>query len=192
MRRVSEAWIPTKLAKYKMITYARTSEDKMPHVAMIHEKLNILMPVYVRIHSECMTGDLFGSLRCDCGDQLEKAKEIIAEKKGILIYLRQEGRGIGLIKKLEAYNFQDDGADTVDANLMLGFHSDERDYTDAIEILKDLNIKEIVLLTNNPDKLNAFDNSGINLIKREPLIIDTNSENKKYLDTKKEKMGHLI
>lgn len=192
MRRISEAWIPTTLAKYKMITYAGSSEDKMPHVVMIHEEIDISKPVYIRIHSECMTGDLFGSLRCDCGDQLEKSKEIIAEKHGILIYLRQEGRGIGLIKKLEAYNFQDDGADTVDANLMLGYHSDERDYTDAIEILKDLNITKIILLTNNPDKLNAFENSGIILIKREPLIIDTHSENKKYIDTKKEKMGHLF
>ncbi|MEZ4907915.1 MAG: GTP cyclohydrolase II RibA [Saprospiraceae bacterium] len=124
--------------------------------------------------------------------QLERSKEIIAEQHGILIYLRQEGRGIGLIKKLEAYNFQDDGADTVDANLMLGFHSDEREYTDAIEILKDLKIKEIILLTNNPDKLNAFDNTGIKLVKREPLIMDANSLNKRYIDTKKEKMGHLI
>lgn len=192
MRRLAEAIIPTKRANFRMITYAMDTQDRMPHVAFIHENMDPLYPVYVRIHSECFTGDLFDSLRCDCGEQLEKAKEIVTEKAGMIIYLRQEGRGIGLIKKLEAYNIQDTGADTVEANLILGFHSDERDYGDAIKILKDLNINKIILLTNNPDKYNAFDNSGIEVVRREPLITATNPINKKYLDAKKEKMGHII
>ncbi|MGE5355979.1 MAG: GTP cyclohydrolase II [Deltaproteobacteria bacterium] len=192
MHRIAEAWIPTELGRFKMITYSHDTDDRMPNIAMIHENTDIEKPVYVRIHSECLTGDLFDSLRCDCGPQLARAKEIIAEKEGIIIYLRQEGRGIGLINKLEAYNLQDKGLDTVDANLILGFHSDERDYTDAINILKDLNIKNIILLTNNPDKIDAFDGSGINIIKRESLIIDSNIQNEKYLAAKKERMGHLI
>jgi GTP cyclohydrolase II len=192
MHRIAEAWIPTERAKFKMITYSHESDDRMPNIAFIHENADITKPVYVRIHSECLTGDLFGSLRCDCGPQLEKSKEIISEKEGIIIYLRQEGRGIGLIKKLEAYNLQDQGIDTVDANLILGFHSDERDYSDALDILKDLMVKEIILLTNNPDKMDAFDGSGINILRRESLIIESTNENEKYLQAKKDRMGHLI
>ena len=192
MHRIAEAWIPTEKARFKMITYSHESDDKMPNIALIHEKANINQPLYVRIHSECLTGDLFRSLRCDCGPQLEKAIEIVSEHGGIVIYLRQEGRGIGLIKKLEAYNLQDRGIDTVDANLILGFHSDERDYSDAINILKDLKITEIILLTNNPDKIHAFEGSGIKVLRREPLIIQSNSDNEKYLQAKKDRMGHMI
>ncbi|MBK7094390.1 MAG: GTP cyclohydrolase II [Saprospiraceae bacterium] len=192
MHRIAEAWIPTEKAKFKMITYSHESDDRMPNIAFIHENADVTKPVYVRIHSECLTGDLFGSLRCDCGPQLEKSKEIIAKKEGIIIYLRQEGRGIGLIKKLEAYNLQDQGIDTVDANLILGFHSDERDYSDALDILKDLMVKEIILLTNNPDKMDAFDGSGINILRRESLIIKSTNENEKYLQAKKDRMGHMI
>jgi 3,4-dihydroxy 2-butanone 4-phosphate synthase/GTP cyclohydrolase II len=192
MHRIAEAWIPTERAKFKMITYSHESDDRMPNIAFIHENADINKPIYVRIHSECLTGDLFGSLRCDCGPQLEKSKEIIADKEGIIIYLRQEGRGIGLIKKLEAYNLQDKGIDTVDANLILGFHSDERDYSDALDILKDLGIKEIILLTNNPDKIDAFEGSGIKILRRESLIMESTNENEKYLQAKKDRMGHLI
>jgi GTP cyclohydrolase II len=192
MHRIAEAWIPTELSRFKMITYSHDTDDRMPNIVFIHENADIRKPIYVRIHSECLTGDLFGSLRCDCGPQLNKSKEIIAQKEGIIIYLRQEGRGIGLIKKLEAYNLQDKGLDTVDANLILGFHSDERDYSDAINILKDLQVKEIILLTNNPDKIDAFDDSGINVVRREPLIIESNDQNEKYLQAKKDRMGHLF
>lgn len=192
MHRIAEAWIPTELSRFKMITYSHDTDDRMPNIVFIHENADISKPIYVRIHSECLTGDLFGSLRCDCGPQLKKSKEIIAEKEGIIIYLRQEGRGIGLIKKLEAYNLQDKGLDTVDANLILGFHSDERDYSDAINILKDLKVKDIILLTNNPDKIEAFDESGISVIRREALIIESNDQNEKYLQAKKDRMGHLF
>ncbi len=192
MHRIAEAWIPTELSRFKMITYSHDTDDRMPNIVFIHENADISKPIYVRIHSECLTGDLFGSLRCDCGPQLKKSKEIIAEKEGIIIYLRQEGRGIGLIKKLEAYNLQDKGLDTVDANLILGFHSDERDYSDAINILKDLKVKDIILLTNNPDKIEAFDESGIKVIRREALIIESNDQNEKYLQAKKDRMGHLF
>lgn len=192
MHRIAEAWIPTELSRFKMITYSHDTDDRMPNIVFIHENADISKPIYVRIHSECLTGDLFGSLRCDCGPQLKKSKEIIADKEGIIIYLRQEGRGIGLIKKLEAYNLQDKGLDTVDANLILGFHSDERDYSDAINILKELQVKDIILLTNNPDKIEAFDDSGINVVRREPLIIESNDQNEKYLQAKKDRMGHLF
>lgn len=192
MHRIAEAWIPTELSRFKMITYSHDTDDRMPNIVFIHENADISKPIYVRIHSECLTGDLFGSLRCDCGPQLKKSKEIIADKEGIIIYLRQEGRGIGLIKKLEAYNLQDKGLDTVDANLILGFHSDERDYSDAINILKELQVKEIILLTNNPDKIEAFYDSGINVVRREPLIIESNDQNEKYLQAKKDRMGHLF
>ncbi len=192
MHRIAEAWIPTELSRFKMITYSHDTDDRMPNIVFIHENADIRKPIYVRIHSECLTGDLFGSLRCDCGPQLKKSKEIIAQNEGIIIYLRQEGRGIGLIKKLEAYNLQDKGLDTVDANLILGFHSDERDYSDAINILKDLQVKDIILLTNNPDKIDAFDDSGINVVRREPLIIESNDQNEKYLQAKKDRMGHLF
>jgi 3,4-dihydroxy 2-butanone 4-phosphate synthase/GTP cyclohydrolase II len=192
MRRIAEAWIPTELSRFKMITYSHDTDDRMPNIVFIHENADINKPIYVRVHSECLTGDLFGSLRCDCGPQLIKSKEIIAEKEGIIIYLRQEGRGIGLIKKLEAYNLQDKGLDTVDANLILGFHSDERDYSDAINILKDVGVNKVILLTNNPDKINAFDGSGIDVVRREPLIIESNAQNEKYLQAKKDRMGHLF
>lgn len=192
MKRVAEAWIPTKLAKFRMITYADQNQDRMPHIAMVHEKMNPSQPVLVRVHSECMTGDLFHSLRCDCGEQLEKAFEWVARDPGVVIYLRQEGRGIGLINKLEAYNLQDKGVDTVQANEELGFHPDERNYKDAIAILEDLGISKIRLLTNNPEKAKEIEHSSIELIERVPIIIKPKVENLKYLQVKKDKMGHLF
>lgn len=192
MKRVAEAWIPTKLAKFKMITYADQNQDRMPHIAMVHVDMDPGKAVLVRVHSECMTGDLFHSLRCDCGEQLEKAFEWISEDPGVVIYLRQEGRGIGLINKLEAYNLQDKGVDTVEANEELGFHPDERNYKDAIEILKDLGITKVRLLTNNPEKAKEIENSDITLVERLPIIIDPKEENLRYLQVKKDKMGHLF
>jgi GTP cyclohydrolase II len=192
MKRVAEAWIPTKLARFRMITYADQNQDRMPHIALVHQEMDISGPVVVRIHSECMTGDLFHSLRCDCGEQLEKAFEWVARDPGVVIYLRQEGRGIGLINKLEAYNLQDQGVDTVEANEELGFHPDERDYGDAIAILKDLGITKIRLLTNNPEKAKEIENSEIELVERIPIIVEPKLENLRYLQVKKEKMGHLF
>ncbi len=191
MLRIAEAWIPTGHAKFRMITYSNGETDKMPHIALVHEKMDARKPVLVRIHSECMTGDLFHSTRCDCGEQLNKSMEMISDRNGVLIYLRQEGRGIGLTNKLKAYNLQDEGADTYEANEELGFHPDERNYNDAIEIIRDLNIREVILLTNNPEKIHSFENSGIELIRREPILTEPTPDNFMYLEAKKHK-GHLL
>lgn len=191
MIRIAEAWIPTGSAKFRMITYSNGETDSMPHIALVHEELDASRPVLVRIHSECMTGDLFHSTRCDCGEQLNISMSMIAAQKGLLIYLRQEGRGIGLANKLKAYNLQDMGADTYKANEELGFHPDERNYADALEIIKDLGIREVILLTNNPEKISAFDDSGIHIIDRKPVITKPHPENVLYLEAKKSK-GHLL
>jgi len=192
MIRQADVVMPTKWGKFKMIAYAATKEEQMPHLAMVHEYYEPGQPVYVRIHSECLTGDLFGSKRCDCGEQLEAALKIAAEKGGIVIYLRQEGRGIGLINKLKAYQLQDKGLNTADANVHLGFEIDARHYDIAISILDDLNIKEIHLMTNNPLKIKAIEHSKIKVVSRIPIIIEPQEENIGYLRTKEDLMGHLF
>lgn len=174
------------------MAYADQENNPMPHIAMVNEKTDVSKPVLVRIHSECMTGDVFGSLRCDCGEQLQEAMRKIGEEGGIVIYLRQEGRGIGLINKMKAYNLQDEGLNTAEANLHLGFEIDERDYDIAINMLKDLNVKSIKLMTNNPEKVDSFASSGIELIDRIPLEIKPHQENYHYLQTKQTLMGHMI
>ena len=192
IKRQVEAHIPTKYGDFEIVIYADNSEDHMPHLILRHKEINIEEPVAVRIHSECLTGDIFGSKRCDCGTQLEESLKIIDERRGILIYLRQEGRGIGLINKMKAYNLQDQGLDTVDANLHLGFQADERHYKTAVEILNDLGIKTIDLITNNPLKIEAIENSEIVLRNRISLVIEPHSENKNYLEIKKDRLGHLM
>ena len=174
-----------------MIAYSSNFED-FPHLALIHGNTKFDHTVPVRVHSECMTGDVFGSVRCDCGEQLHGAMVHFSKHGGILIYLRQEGRGIGLVNKLKAYNLQDEGMDTIKANYALGFHADERDYAPAIEMLQSLGIKEISLLTNNPEKLDAFEGSGITVKERVPIEMNPQKENEDYLRTKKEDMGHLL
>lgn len=164
----------------------------MPHLAMVHEDFSNDQPVFVRIHSECLTGDLWGSHRCDCGDQLSKAMEIASLHGGVIVYLRQEGRGIGIINKIKAYRLQDAGLNTIDANLHLGFEADERSYEIAVNILKDLDIQSIRLLTNNPEKMDALTAQGIAVAERIPLIIQPQSENEDYLRTKQDQMGHLL
>jgi len=148
--------------------------------------------VNVRIHSECITGDLFGSTRCDCGEQLKASLDYIHEYGGMLIYLRQEGRGIGLVNKLKAYNLQDEGFDTVVANHQLGFATDLRNYDAALAILNQFGIKRIQLMTNNPEKLHAFETSGVSVESRIPLVIPAVSENERYLQTKKDSLGHML
>lgn len=175
-----------------METFSSTSDEQSPTVVMLNPDTDFTKAVNIRIHSECMTGDLFGSQRCDCGEQLEYALKYVSKHGGMVIYLRQEGRGIGLINKLRAYNKQDEGLDTLKANLALGFHADNRDYTDAIEVLKHHECGEINLLTNNPEKLKAFDKTKIKVIKRIPVIIQPVDENMEYLKTKKESFGHLL
>lgn len=164
----------------------------MPHLALVGEKTDFTKPVLVRIHSECMTGDVFGSLRCDCGEQLEKAMTIIGKEGGIVIYLRQEGRGIGLINKMKAYNLQDQGMNTAEANIHLGFEIDERDYGIAVTILKDLNVRSVLLMTNNPEKIESLKDSAIEVVGRIPLEIKPHQENLDYLQTKQNLMGHLF
>ena len=183
--------MPTKFGKFKMILYD-SKFDKKEHLALIVEKNNHIPPL-VRIHSECLTGDVFGSSRCDCGQQLEESmKKIQDYGHGAIIYLRQEGRGIGLSNKLHAYELQDEGFDTVEANLKLGFKADERDYALGAKILQNIKMCDIRLLTNNPAKENGLTHNGIRVIERIPIVISSCETNSFYLKTKKEKMGHYI
>ena len=185
--------LPTKWGNFELIAYADKPDDGMPHLALVHENFDCSKsPVWVRMHSECLTGDLFGSKRCDCGEQLSQSMKMVAEYGGILIYLRQEGRGIGLINKLKAYNLQDHGLNTADANTHLGLEVDARQYDLAIKILENRGIKKINLITNNPLKIDAIEASSIKVVKRIPIIIEPIKENREYLKTKEELMGHLF
>lgn len=192
MIRQAEAVIPTPWGNFNLLAFAPTPDEWMPHLALVNENIDFTKPVLTRIHSECITGDLFSSKRCDCGEQLLAAMDRISEENGILIYLRQEGRGIGIINKLKAYQLQDNGLDTVEANLHLGLSVDARDFSISLSILFDIGVKQIRLLTNNPDKIEIFDQSIIELVERVPLIILPQEENKDYLRVKKERMGHIL
>lgn len=187
-----DSFLPTVFGNFNLIAFSTTENDPMPHLAIVQPDLDVSQPVLVRIHSECLTGDILGSKRCDCGQQLHKALHLIEQEKGVLLYLRQEGRGIGLINKLKAYNLQDQGFDTVDANLHLGFQTDQRNYEVAQTILNNLHISQIRLLTNNPKKVEFFEGSAFRVIERVPLIIEPNRDNEAYLKTKKNKLGHLF
>ena len=192
LKREAEATMPTEFGRFNMIAYQSETSAYTPDIAIVHPEVDVTQPVAVRIHSECITGDLFHSQRCDCGQQLHTALHYIQKEKGVGIYLRQEGRGIGIINKLKAYNKQDEGLDTVEANVALGLEVDYRQYEKAIEILKDLNVKRINLLTNNPDKIEAFEKTDIELIERIALEIKATENNKRYLQTKKETLGHFL
>lgn len=192
IEKVAEADMPTKYGEFKIIGYQNKLNNEH-HVALVKGNIAGDEPVLVRVHSECLTGDTFGSMRCDCGEQLQAAlKKINEEGKGALIYLRQEGRGIGLINKLKAYVLQDKGMDTVQANLALGFPEDLRDYTVGAQILVDLGVKNIKLMTNNPKKLSGLSSYGLKIVERIPLEVSYNEKNKYYLKTKKKKMGHIL
>jgi len=192
MKRQAEAKLPTEWGQYQIIAYSDNENDWMPHLAMISANTNLNQTVNIRIHSECITGDLFHSKRCDCGKQLDAAMKYIHENGGILLYLRQEGRNIGIINKLKAYNLQDQGLNTAEANIELGFPADARDFKIAVEILEDLGITSINLLTNNPEKISYISESSIKLVKRIPLEINPEKENLDYLKTKKDYFGHLL
>lgn len=188
----SVAFLPTVRGDFKIQVFheATTGFD---HVALTLGDMKGPDPVLVRVHSECLTGDVFASTRCDCGPQLHAALDAIVEKGwGALLYLRQEGRGIGLHAKIQAYHLQDQGADTLDANLMLGHPADARDYAIAANILADLGVEQVNLLTNNPEKVDQLTNHGIQVASRTPLIVGVGAKNRDYLATKGERMGHHI
>lgn len=184
--------IPTQYGEF-ILHYYRNDLDDKEHIALVKGEVSAKENVLVRIHSECFTGDVLGSRRCDCGAQLDLALRLISETDcGVLIYLRQEGRGIGLLKKLQAYNLQDAGLDTVDANLQLGYLADEREYDIAALMLENLNIKSINLLTNNPAKMTELTKLGVVVNQRIPVETGINTDNRDYLTTKVEKMQHLL
>jgi 3,4-dihydroxy 2-butanone 4-phosphate synthase/GTP cyclohydrolase II len=192
IERGATAELPTKFGNFKITAY-RSKLDNQEHVVLTYGELQDKEDVLIRVHSECLTGDVFGSLRCDCGSQLHSAlKQIVEYGCGALVYLRQEGHGIGLFNKIGAYKLQDEGADTVDANIKLGFAPDLRDYGIGAQIIKDLGVKSINLLTNNPCKIVGLKGFGLEVNKRVPLIIQPNCTNADYLETKKQRMGHLI
>ena len=187
-----ESRIPTEYGEFIMHAFHNASHPDQPHLALVSAEHKTGTTPLVRIHSECCTGDIFASLRCDCGEQLKYALQKIGKEGGVIIYLRQEGRGIGLLEKLRAYKLQDSGLDTVEANLQLGYAADIRDYTMAANILSHFGIHEIRLLTNNPDKIQSLNNLGIQVISRIPIIIPTRKENEGYMETKKSKLGHIL
>ncbi len=190
--RTACARIPIKYGDFQLCYYTNT-EDNKEHLAFYLGDLDGAEEVLVRVHSECFTGDVLGSLRCDCGEQLNRALEAVAKVgRGVVVYLRQEGRGIGLEQKLRAYNLQDLGYDTVDANLMLGHGADERRYWLAAAILNDLGVQSVKLLTNNPEKIRALTAEGVPVVARVPIEAGLNSENESYLFTKATRMDHLL
>jgi GTP cyclohydrolase II len=190
--RQAEAHLPTKNGTFQTIAYAFDEYDPMPHMVLINPATDFSQPINVRIHSECMTGDLFGSRRCECGEQLDWSLDYISKNGGMVIYLRQEGRGIGIINKLHAYQKQDEGYDTAEANKLLGFGYDDRTYEDAIVILEDLEVEKINLLTNNPEKIKAIDDCSLSVLNRIAVQIPPHEGNIGYLQTKKDFFGHKL
>lgn len=192
VEKVTCARIPTESGEFQLCYYQSDIDDK-EHLALVYGEVAGKENVLVRIHSECFTGDVLGSLRCDCGEQLQRAMQLVAaEGAGIVVYLRQEGRGIGLLDKLRAYNLQDEGYDTVEANLMLGHQADGRDYTIASLILQDLGVQSVCLLTNNPDKIEKLQALAIEVTARVALLTEIHPENAVYMQTKVERMHHLL
>jgi 3,4-dihydroxy 2-butanone 4-phosphate synthase/GTP cyclohydrolase II len=192
VHRTAEARLPTPFGEFRIVGY-ENDVDEREHVALVHGDVEGREGVLVRMHSKCLTGDVFGSNRCDCGPQLRAAmRQIVAEGAGVVVYLDQEGRGIGLLNKLRAYELQDGGRDTVEANEALGFAPDLRNYGIGAQILRDLGLSSIRVLTNNPRKMVGLDGYGLEILERVPLIIETNADNRAYLAVKRDKLGHLF
>jgi 3,4-dihydroxy 2-butanone 4-phosphate synthase/GTP cyclohydrolase II len=192
VRRIASPNLPTRFGSFRMYAY-RSEVTQEEHVALVHGEIKEDEPVLVRVHSQCLTGDVFGSARCDCGEQLALAMEKIVEAgRGVFLYLLQEGRGIGLMNKIKAYELQDDGHDTVSANEKLGFPPDIRNYGVGSQILRDLGVRKMRLMTNNPSKYVAIGGYGLEIVERVPLEVHPAADNRKYLEAKKNKMGHLL
>lgn len=188
---VAKVEFPTRFGMFDLYGFNDPKEKDL-HTVLVKGKVKGALACPVRVHSECHTGDVLGSLRCDCREQLEAAMEYISQQeRGVIVYLRQEGRGIGLLSKLKAYSLQDEGLDTVEANEFLGFPAEARDYKAAAEIVSRLEIESIVLLTNNPDKMKKLKQLGVNIVRRRAIITPVNEYNRQYLFTKKDRMGHL-
>jgi GTP cyclohydrolase II len=197
LRKVAEADFPTRWGHFRIMGFEGQAQGGAEHrletaVVLVMGDLNSQPPL-VRIHSQCLTGDVFGSLRCDCQQQLEMSLKMIAEAgRGVLVYEQQEGRGIGLLAKLEAYELQDKGLDTVEANEKLGFKADHREFALPAEVLKALGVQQVRLLSNNPDKVQALEKAGVTVVERVPCVAEAESHSEAYLKTKQEKMGHIF
>jgi len=192
VERVASTRLPTRLGLFQLFLY-RSTTDQKEHVVLVKGDIAGTQPILVRVHSECLTGDVFGSLRCDCNEQLNAALAMVEKAgAGVVVYMRQEGRGIGLLNKLKAYQLQDDGLDTVEANEELGFRADLRDYGIGAQILRDLGVTRMRLLTNNPKKVVGLQGYGLDIVERVPLEMNPNAVNERYLRTKRDKLGHLI
>jgi 3,4-dihydroxy 2-butanone 4-phosphate synthase/GTP cyclohydrolase II len=192
VKKEAEADLPTEFGLFRIVGFRSTISDE-EFVALVKGEIDPDQPTLVRIHSQCLTGDVFHSLKCDCGPQLQRAMEMVQEEgTGIIVYQQQEGRGIGIVNKIRAYALQDQGADTIEANLKLGFEIDEREYTQCAEVIKLLGARRVRLMSNNPDKLRALRDAGLEVVERVPLEVKATETAFKYLLTKKEKMGHLL